>query len=251
MFDNNKIKFIEETHRYINTETNRDYISGTTFLGKYKPKFDADKMAYFTALKRSKSEGRNITKEEILLEWEHNKNYACERGTGFHLAMENFIKYGEVSEEYKKIINNYSLVVSKTVQDITNVFSEIIFYLDEFEIAGTADICWEHSDDTFTIGDFKTNKQFRFYSPYNNWLLPPIAHLAECEFNSYALQLSLYAYMCEKLTGKKCRGLLILWMNKDTGKFEPIRCNYMKHEILMLLKNYSKTINMQNESKTV
>ena len=248
MFKNSKIKFIEESHRYINTETGRDYISGTTFLGKYKPKFDADKMAYFTALKRSKLENRKVTKEEILNEWAASRDYSCERGSAFHLAMENFIKYGEVNEEYKKIIGNYSLVVSKHVSDIVKVFSEILFYIDEYEIAGTADICWEHSDGTFTIGDFKTNKQFRYYSPYNNWLHAPVSHLQECEFNNYTLQMSLYAYMCELLTGKKCRGLLILWLNKDTGKFEPIHCNYLKHEIIMLLRNYSKTLNTANES---
>lgn len=248
MFKNTKIKFIEESHRYINIETNRDYISGTTFLGKFKPKFDADKMAYFTALKHSKLENRTVTKEEILKEWDDNRDFACTRGTGFHLAMENFIKYGEVDIEYKKIIDNYSLIVSKQVQDIAKVFSEIIFYIDEYEIAGTADICWLHSDDTFTIGDFKTNKQFRYYSLYNNWLYPPVSHLQECEFNNYTLQLSLYAYMCEKLTGKKCRGLLILWLNRNTGKFEPIHCNYLKHEVLMLLRNYAKTLNTANES---
>ena len=46
--------------------------------------------------------------------------------------------------------------------------------------------------------------------------------------------------MYEILTGKKCRGLLILWLDQNTGKWQPIHCNYLKHEVIMMLKAYQK-----------
>lgn len=229
-----KIKFIEETHQYINTENNREYFSVSRLLGQYKEKFDAQKISKFVAKKRG------ISQEEVLAEWDAVRDYACERGTDFHAALENNIKFGEVDPTYKKVIENFQLCVSKNISDIKSIYSEILCYNDDFEVAGTSDICWEHTDGTFTIGDFKTNKRFRYVSEYKNWLKPPVQHLMECEFNSYTLQLSLYAFMYELMTGKKCRGLMILWLDQQSGKWQPIRCNYMKHEIIMILKDYKR-----------
>ncbi len=230
----NKIKFFEDTHLYINQENNHRYLSVSQVIELFHEKFDTDKMSKLTAKKHG------ISQEEVLKEWDATRIYACERGTAFHAAMENAIKFGKVVDEYKKVIENFLLVSSKVVKNIEKIFSEILLYNDEFEVAGTSDILWEHTDNTFTIGDFKTNKRFRFSSDYGKWFNHPISHLSDCEFNKYTLQLSLYAFMYEILTGKKCRGLLILWLDQNTGKWQPIHCNYLKHEVIMMLKAYQK-----------
>lgn len=241
-----KIKFIEKSHQYINTETSEEYLSVSKLISKFYKKFDADRISYFVAKKRG------ISKEEVLKEWDDTRIYACTRGTAFHLALENAIKYGDVDPEYKKVIENFLLVSSKCVKDIEKVNSELLLYNDEFKIAGTSDLCWEHEDGTFTIGDFKTNKNFRYTTEYNDWFYKPLDHLPNCEFNKYTLQLSIYAFMFEVLTGKRCRGLLILWLDQNTGKWQPIHCNYMKHEVIMMLKTYQKMISSKsNEVKDV
>ena len=68
-------------------------------------------------------------------------------------------------------------------------------------------------------------------------------HLSECEFNTYALQLGIYGFMNEILTKKKCKGLLIFWLDMNTGNSEVIPTNFMKHEIILMLNHYKKNIN--------
>ena len=213
--DNSPIKFLEDTHQYINIETNEEYCSVSKLLGRYKEKFDAENISKWVAKKRG------VSQEEILKEWEDNKNFACDRGTDFHAALENYVKYGEVDPLYKRIIEKFQLKVEKYIPNISEVYSEKLLY--------------NH--------DFKTNKKFRFGSDYGKWMKTPLNHLSECEFNTYALQLGIYGFMNEILTKKKCKGLLIFWLDMNTGNWEVIPTNFMKHEIILMLNHYKKNIN--------
>jgi hypothetical protein len=99
-----------------------------------------------------------------------------------------------------------------------------------------------HKNGEFTIGDFKTNKKFRFSSPFGERMLEPVDHLHNCEFNVYALQLSMYAYMYEKQTGKKCRKCVIFYLKDDA--FRAYHVNYLKADIEALFNYYKiNTIN--------
>ena len=62
--DNSPIKFLEDTHQYINIETNEEYCSVSKLLGRYKEKFDAENISKWVAKKRG------VSQEEILKEWE-------------------------------------------------------------------------------------------------------------------------------------------------------------------------------------
>lgn len=229
-----KIVFFPEPHIYKNIETDEQYLSVTTLIGKYTPKFDTEKWANI------KAKQAGCTPDEIKKQWDETRNYACDRGTSFHEAMENFLKFGEINPNYEKVISYFGTCVEKIIENISTVQSELLLYNDEYKIAGTADIIWEHEDGTFTVGDFKTNKKFNYYSSYNEWMLNPISHLSECQYNKYAIQLSIYAYMYELMTGKKCRGMVLFYLNQNTGKLTPIFCNYLKHEVMLLLRDYKK-----------
>jgi hypothetical protein len=50
------------------------------------------------------------------------------------------------------------------------------------------------------------------------------------------MQLSIYAYLYEQLTGKKCRKLVIYYLQGD--RFVAHHGNYMKAEVLNLFKHY-------------
>ena len=119
------IKFLEDTHQYINIETNEEYCSVSKLLGRYKEKFDAENISKWVAKKRG------VSQEEILKEWEDNKNFACDRGTDFHAAFENYVKYGEVDPLYKKIIEKFQKYILKSCYIIMILKSPVlvIFYL--------------------------------------------------------------------------------------------------------------------------
>jgi ATP-dependent exoDNAse (exonuclease V) beta subunit len=133
--------------------------------------------------------------------------------------------------------------VGSRIGEYKEVLSEFKLYDHDYELAGTADLVFCHKNNTFTIGDFKTNKKFNFTSKYNENLLYPIDHLHNCEFNVYALQLSIYAYMYEKLTGNKCRGLVIFYL--ENGKWAPVSCNYLKNDVVAILSDYKEKCSLK------
>lgn len=221
--------FNEEQHSYTNAE-GENYISVTTLLSKYKNKFDTEKHATRVAQREG------VTKEFVLQLWEDITKTATDKGTEIHKALEDYITKVETTcNKHSDICKSYDDVVYNNIDEYKEVLSEKLLYNDEYKVAGTADLIYEH-DKYFTIGDFKTNKKFNFSSKYNEYFNEPLSHLNYCEFNSYALQLSLYAFMYEKYSGKQCRKIVIFYLDKD--KFIPIHCNYLKSDIINLLKHY-------------
>jgi ATP-dependent exoDNAse (exonuclease V) beta subunit len=221
--------FNKEQHSYTNSEGEK-YISVTTLLSEYKNKFDTEKHATRVALKEG------VTKEFVIQLWEDITKTATDKGTEIHKALEDYITKVEATcDKHRDLCRSYDDIVYNNIDKHTEVLSEKLLYNDEYKVAGTADLIYDH-DKYFTIGDFKTNKKFNFSSKYNEYFNEPLSHLNYSEFNSYALQLSLYAFMYEKLSGKRCRKIVIFYLEQD--KFIPIHCNYLKSDIINLLKHY-------------
>ena len=168
--------------------------------------------------------------------WEKEKNRACEYGTNIHKVMEDYLTEGVEDKKHETLYNSYNKWKHIFKKFPKLMCEEKLHDLDNF-IAGTADLIYEN-DNYFMVGDFKTNKAFNFFSAYNEFMLKPVDHLSVCEFNTYSLQLSLYAYMYEKNTGKKCSGCVIFYKDKE-DRFYPIRVNYMKKEIIALIEDYN------------
>ena len=223
-----KIKFDEASHTYTHIDTKKPFISVTTLLGKYKQPFDRDGHSKRVA----KREG--VSQEFVLEMWEAEKNRACSRGTNIHKVLEDYINYGEVEGDWGWLCKSYDKAVERSVDSFKNILCENLLYDEDSAIAGTADLIFEHKNE-FTVGDFKTNKRFRFSSPYSERLKDPISHLHNCEFNLYGLQLSLYAYLYERMTGKRCRKCVIFYLQDD--RFVSYHINYMKAEIEALLQH--------------
>ena len=234
------INFDEATHTYTN-DSNQKYISVTTLLGKYKKPFDK----HLHAQRVADREG--VPKEMVLETWEIEKNKACDKGTKIHKILEDYITVGETQDDYGWLYKSYNKSAEWHIDKFKKVLCENLLYSDDHMVAGTADLIYEHSNGEFTIGDFKTNKKFRFSSPFGERLLGPVDHLHNCEFSNYSLQLSMYAYLYEQATGKKCRKLVIFYLSGD--RFSAYHCNYLKSDIKNLLKHYCRGLNSLDESK--
>ena len=143
-----------------------------------------------------------------------------------------------MQQDYGWLFKSYDKSVERCIDSYKEVLCERLLHNDEYKVAGTADLIYKHSKDEFTIGDFKTNKRFRFCSQFGERMLAPVDHLHNCEFNIYALQLSMYAYMYEQLTGMRCRKLVIFYLTGD--RFTTYHCNYLKSDVEKVLENYKQ-----------
>ncbi len=223
------IYFDEAAHTYTSTKTGEKYISVTTLLGKYKTPFDKDLHSTRVANKNG------VPKEMVLEMWRQEAKTATDKGTKIHKLMENYIINGDKDEEFHYLYDSYDDVVRTSIDKHKVVNSEMLLHNDEFKIAGTSDLIYDHGD-YFTISDFKTNKKFKYSSEFNDYFKAPISHLQYCEHNVYALQMSLYAKLYEEMTNKKCKKIVVFYLQNNN--WVDIHCNYLKLEVEAILKDY-------------
>lgn len=228
------VYFKEDTHQYFNTSSGEEYFSATRFLHLFEPEFDKDTISKRVALKEGK------TQQQVLAEWAAINKASTTKGSEIHLIMENFVKFGEIKDEYQLLYDSFKKCVGKDYTYAEAVHPEILLWIDEFKIAGTADLIIDHPNNEFSVGDYKTNKKFEFCSSFGNRMLAPVEHLSQCQHNLYALQLSLYAFMYALKTGRKLRRLFLMHCNDITKGWEYISCNYLKYEVQFMLKYYKE-----------
>lgn len=184
VYQNTYLYFDEGPHRYTDTNGN-EYISVTTIIGNYCPKFDAKYWAH----KKAKEQG--VSEKEILRQWNRIKDEACDRGTATHNGIENAIKdvskFKEAIKYLEQVggrcitvadipqliptpldINKFKEATQGKYEEIYRVFdyyiqrgytiySEIGVFDPTLLISGTIDIfCYRPTD--FVILDWKTNR---------------------------------------------------------------------------------------------
>ena len=241
------VKFYENGHLYIDVETGDELQSVTRLLHEYQQEFDSDAMSNRIA----KRDGR--TQQSVLDEWKEKADTACDFGTNIHDVLERmFLAPGRIlipqNDDEANILQAYNR--TKQLEFLTGeVIPEQIVFHKKYKLAGQSDLihhCLPSSKYSkikqFDVGDHKTNANFRYYDPYCNYLKAPLNHLAQCEYNTYALQLSTYAYFYELMTGMKCRKLFVLYYWREHNIFQVIPMNYMKLEVMMMLKHYCENV---------
>jgi len=227
------IVFDPKLHCYKNEATNDEYISATTLLNKYKKTFDRDNIAKKVAAKE------NISVESVLSKWEKINSASKTQGTKIHEALELFNKHQTITEEYSDLIENYSNL--GVISEKDDLLVEEKVYNHNYRVAGTVDIIRNEAKGAFSVFDIKTNKKFNFFNTYNEMLLHPLSHLSNCEYSLYSLQLSLYAYMYQQLTGRRVNTLGIIYCDVPNKTFQYYPANFLKTDVINILEHYAKS----------
>ena len=194
IFNDNFLYFDEGPHKYTDTYGN-EYISVTTIIGNYSPKFDKDYWLH------KKARELGITEKELAKRWQDITDEACIRGSHTHNGLEDGIKGSSMFKDAIKYLNQIETGRCITVADIPNlkarpldiekfkeatnnkypkiyevfdfyitrgytIYSEIGVFLPNLLISGTIDVLAIKSD-RFVILDWKTNKDgLHFTSGY-------------------------------------------------------------------------------------
>lgn len=88
---------------------------------------------------------------------------------------------------------------------------------------------------TFSI-THNTNRVFNYFDDFGfKTLKKPLEHLQDCHYSHYSVQLSIYAYMYELETGRKCRQIWIGYWDKKLETLVKIPIMYLKHEAKKVL----------------
>lgn len=218
------LKFDETTHTY--TKLKKKLTPVSYVLKKFTEEFDSDKMSVLVANKRG------ITKEEVLKEWEDNKNKACQLGTKVHLFGENYCRDRDL-----KPSNGYEEAIVKwysTKPDyIETTFLELQMFSDALGIAGTSDMVFYNTrTGKFKILDYKTNADL-FKNYKGKKMLKPFDNLLDNPYNKYQLQLSLYQILFEQ-TGYEIESRALVWI-KPNGTYEVYKTEDYTKQLLNVL----------------
>lgn len=228
-------------HVYIHRQTGRKYNSVTKAIASIEPHFDAQAVSEAIVnqadnVKQERYIGMNQT--QILDYWQMLNDEANTYGTKVHDIVEKYLKADKwwfpEDELSKKVIEGYN---NLNIDEGIRMQPERIMFSEEFELAGMSDLIIDIDQVFFDVGDWKTNRVFNFFNPYGHeTLLKPFDHLQNCQWSIYTIQLSVYAYMYEMETGRKCRQIWVGYWDKTIETFQKIQIMYLKHEARKLLE---------------
>lgn len=202
----------------------------------------------------------NSAKQDILDEWQKKNIEACERGTKIHADLEHsFTKKKETDmKKYglggKFLINTNDSLNKSNIEllDIDKgVFPEYLIYRtsddNKFRLAGQIDLLIKDGNDIY-IRDYKTNSKIDEKSYYNprtkkyQMMNYPLNNLMDCNKVHYALQLSTYAWMLQKINPQfNIKQLMLIHYDHD-GNVTEIPVDYLKDDVIRMCKWYKKQL---------
>ena len=263
------IKFEDEGHKYSNLDEEDifQWVSVTKLVGCFKQPFDEYEVAEKCSKKKTgKYVGKTV--DEILELWAKERKRAEKLGTWYHnqregdmLQFNTVTRNGVVLPIVSPDVRNG--IKYAPVQKIGNgLYPEHFVYLRSASICGQADRV-EVVDHRLDVYDYKTNKEVKtrgheFWDGTRKMMTGPLRHLEDCEFNHYALQLSIYMYIMLKYNYNLVPGIIEIHHVEfeieklDENGFpvhavdamgEPVVVNvnrislpYLKKEVIIMLK---------------
>lgn len=215
------IIFKEDGHVYQSSDSdNIKWTSVTSFIGLFKPKFDAKTQATKSA-KNKYSKWFGMTPKQILDAWDNETERAINLGNWYHHQRESDILDFETIERngfelpiIKPLVSEDGIKQAPDQKLKDGVYPEHMVYLKSVGLCGQADLV-EVVDGVINITDYKTNKEIK-EAGFTNWegitskMYNPVSHLDDCNLNHYNIQLSIYAYIIKKHNPKLKIGKLVV-----------------------------------------
>ncbi len=216
------IQFLADGHQYSSILPDGiDWVSVSTLSGQFKEEFDPKSMS-IKCSKNKKSKWYGMDPEEIRWVWKNKADRSCLVGTKYHAIQEAELLSCDIVEMYGEEFRVQSPIVEDGIkkapdQKLENgwVYPEHLMYLKTVGVCGQVDRV-EVINNVLKIVDFKTNEKIElesYHNPYSGkskMMLDPVSHLEDCNFYSYSLQLSMYAYIMLKHNPQLSVGELIL-----------------------------------------
>jgi hypothetical protein len=215
------IVFNADDHSYKSLDdSNIDWISVTTLVSHFKKPFDAKKIAEKVSKKKN-SKWYGIEPKLIQQIWNGESERSTTLGTWYHNQREvDLCSFASMEREgvtvpvFRPSEVKEGVKVAPTQKLEPGVYPEHMVYLRSAGICGQSDLV-EVVNGKVNIIDYKTNKKIDTES-YVDWegksekMTTPLDLLDDCNFNHYALQLSIYMYIILKHNPKLKPGKIFI-----------------------------------------
>jgi hypothetical protein len=195
------IQFFEKEHKYV-IDGDENYISVTTLIKSFFPKFDADGVIHNWMKNPQKwltNKYYGKTKEEIKQEWKEKGEQSASLGTLLHLSIENY--YNQIPQTIESIIEKeyymFESFHTQISQSLIPYRTEWYVYDTDYNIAGSIDMVYKDNENKYHIYDWKRTVELKKKNPFQQGFYP-FQDMEDTNYNHYSLQLNLYKYILEK-----------------------------------------------------
>jgi hypothetical protein len=264
------VRFTEDTHIYDNAE-GEIYRSSTGILKDFKNPFDSEGMSRYKAIKevlptdsfnklKKRAGGWDKVKDfwEPLLKHSNTLRIALEqkqleflkmwKDKGDLAAHNGSIEHGKREEDIIKNgfywMNKYYPYSTKNILEVTKedmcAIPELLLWDHAMKLGGLADLPLFEKGYVH-IHDFKTNEEIKRNAFNNQGLQMFLAHIPDCSYYHYSLQLGIYREMACRLTGlKPGECWIISTKNPEYGRNEDeyIKCANVDKEVKLIFDYY-------------
>jgi len=241
-----RITFDEATHKYT-IDGSRYDISCTGFVHSFFGHFDPDdvikKMMRSPNWKpggASYEKYKGLTPQGIKDLWSSSGAEASEAGTRMHLDIEHYYNAspignlaGDGFEAYPSTEWDYFMRYEKKwrlEKGFVPYRTEWLVFNDEIRLAGSIDMVYAKPDGTYAIYDWKRSKEIKTENKYQKGL-GPLAHLDDCNYWHYSLQLNNYRRLLEKFYGLVVNELALVILHPNNKSFKIVKLNLMDAEV--------------------
>jgi|TARA_R110002126_G_scaffold15306_11_gene63019 hypothetical protein len=210
----------DHSYKSIDGAEGIDWISVTTIISSLKKGFDAKVIAEKVS-KNKRSKWYGVEPKDIEAIWKNEADRATTLGTYYHNQREDDLcSFASIEREGVTIpviapSGETDGIRYAPLQKLdSGIYPEHMVYLRSAGICGQSDLV-EVVNGKVNIIDYKTNKEIKTEA-FTNWegisekMLDPVSHLDDCNFNHYALQLSIYMYIILKHNPKLKPGRIFI-----------------------------------------
>lgn len=231
-----RIRFEDEGHKYFVDGSRGGYVSTTSLIHTLFPKFDADNV--IGKMKRS-SNWRNskyfgMSDDEIKELWETNRDQAAAAGTSMHLNLERF--YNDLPHETSSTEFTLFKSFRNDFPDLKPYRTEWVIFDEESLICGSIDIIFTNDRGEYVMCDFKRSKEIKYCNRWQYGSRKTTAHLDDCNFVHYSIQLGIYKYMLEKKYGIRISESFLLVLHPSQDNYLKIETMDMTKEVASFMK---------------
>lgn len=278
----NSIRYTDSNHSYLIDGIRA--ISGTQLIHRYTPEFNqleiaqksADKLGVHVgfilnewAKKNVKSTVKGTLMHEFIelqyqkreLEFDDKKIkemiiLSLKRVETYNPEFSDFKSdieevFNLVKKSIEKTIPKIQKFLNESLGALIPIASEFIVGDSEFRICGTIDqLFYNKTHNSLQIWDWKTNNKIdvkRFFKD-DFYMKEPISNIENTNFWHYSIQLSLYKFILQKITGIEVGELWLCHFDDEQNDYVLYNCPYLEHEIQLLL-NHNLTIMLKDEEE--
>jgi len=232
--------FEEVGHHYYVRGIRHDelhYLSSTTFLGTFFPKFDAEKIiGYIMRSKKYSSDPEykyyRKSEDEILAGWNALGNRASALGSRFHAHAEfhcNNLPVEDNSPEFSQYLNfrndHPHLVPFRT---------EMLILEETYRIVGSVDAVFQDTrSKKFFIIDWKRSKKVSSKGGDKGYF--PLSHLRSNNLRKYSIQLSLYSYILKNVYGLDMSDAMLVVCHPNQDTYQKIMVPMMTTDVQLMM----------------